>query len=160
MQDMKGKGCRQRRGARERVRPRTPPRGPSGRGGKTYFHGTTNGSAGIALAKLVEAVKNGAVLSHVVPLELPEVLVLVVRRDQPEELDVLVRVEPRELVVPGRRRAVDLKVLVQPVVQQQVVRHSNTVGLHGMGLAIVVVPDLRVVEVSDLQARGRRREKE
>ena len=29
-----------------------------------------------------------------------------------------------------------------------------------MGLAIVVVPDLRVVEVSDLQARGRRREKE
>ena len=51
---------------------------------------------------------------------------------------------------------VDLHLSIQPVAQQQVVRHADAVRLHRVTLAIIVVADVGVVEVADLAlARGR-----
>ena len=52
---------------------------------------------------------------------------------------------------------VDLHLLVEAIVEQQVVSHANTMRLHGMALAIVVVANVRVVEVAHplLAARAR-----
>ena len=98
--------------------------------------------AGRQLAELVEAVEDGTVLADVEPLHLLVVLPHVVRPDGPEEPDVVVRVKLGHLLLGRLVRTVDLHLSVQPVVQQQVVRHPYPVGLHGVALAIVVVPDV------------------
>ena len=82
------------------------------------------------------------------PLHLLVVLPHVVRPDGPEEPDVVVRVKLGHLLLGRLVRTVDLHLSVQPVVQQQVVRHPYPVGLHGVALAIVVVPDITVVVVT------------
>ena len=42
----------------------------------------------------------------------------------------------------GLVRPVDLHLAVEPVVEQEVVRHANAVRLHRVALAVVVVPDV------------------
>lgn len=42
----------------------------------------------------------------------------------------------------GKRTHVNLHFPVQPVVEEEVVRHADPVGLHGMALAVVVVPNV------------------
>ena len=45
-------------------------------------------------------------------------------------------------------RPVDLHLPVEAVVEEKVVRHPHPVGLHGVALPIVVVPDITVVVVT------------
>ena len=116
--------------------------------------GAADRPARVALAELVQAIEHGAILADVVPLQLAQMLVLVVGRDEAQELDVLVRVEARELVVRRGRGPVHLHLLIQAVVQEQVVRHADAVRLHRVPLPVVVVPDLCVVEVGDLETIG------
>jgi hypothetical protein len=61
---------------------------------------------------------------------------------------LFLRVELGHLLEGGGRRAVDLHLLVQAVIEQQVVRHPNPVRLHRVPLPIVVVADVAVVEVT------------
>ncbi|KAJ8576738.1 hypothetical protein ON010_g2470 [Phytophthora cinnamomi] len=61
------------------------------------FGGATDGSRRVELAELEEAVKDRAVLAHVEALQLAQILVHVVGRHKPQEVDVVVRVEAREL---------------------------------------------------------------
>lgn len=58
----------------------------------------THGAAGGQLAVLPQAVEHGAVLAHVEPLHLLEVVLLVLGADAPEEVDVVVGVELRHLL--------------------------------------------------------------
>jgi len=51
--------------------------------------------------------------------------------------------------VERRKTHVDLHLLVQAIVHDQAVGHSNAVWLHGMSRDIGVVSDIRVIEVSD-----------
>mmetsp|Transcript_21755 Transcript_21755/g.64501 ORF Transcript_21755/g.64501 Transcript_21755/m.64501 type:complete len:428 (+) Transcript_21755:163-1446(+) len=119
--------------------------------------GAADRAARAGLAKLVEALEDGAVLADVESLHLLGVLAHVVWRDVPQEAHVLVGVELAQLIEGGRARPVDLHLLVEAIVEQQVVSHANTMRLHGMALAIVVVANVRVVEVAHplLAARAR-----
>ena len=75
---------------------------------------------------------------------------LVVRRDEAHELDVLVRVERRHVLPRRRVRAHDLELLVDAIRLEQVVRHADAVRLHRVALAVVVVADVRVVVIAHL----------
>lgn len=55
---------------------------------------------------------------------------------------------PAHVLVPGGEGSEDLHLVVETIVQEQVVRHPYPVRLHGVTHAIVVVPDLRVIEVT------------
>ena len=101
------------------------------------------------LAELVEAVKDWTVLAHIEPLEELAVLSHVVRPDGPEEPDVVVTVELGHLVLSGLVRPVHLHLTVEPVVEEEVVGHPHPVRLHGVALAIIVVPNVTVVVVTD-----------
>ena len=46
---------------------------------------------------------------------------------------------------------VDLHLSVESIVEEQVMGHPHTVGLHGVTLAIVVVPNVTVVIVTDFR---------
>ena len=111
--------------------------------------GAADGAGSVQLAELEEAVENGAVLPDVEALELADVVLHVVGGDDAEEVDVVVGVEARH----GRRAdeagPEDLHPPVQAVVHDEVVRHADAVGLHGVALAVVVVADLGIVEVGD-----------
>mmetsp|Transcript_22235 Transcript_22235/g.68622 ORF Transcript_22235/g.68622 Transcript_22235/m.68622 type:complete len:392 (+) Transcript_22235:358-1533(+) len=119
-------------------------------------HRAADGPRRVELAEFEEPVEDGAVLAHVEALELPQVLVHVVGRDDAEEIDVVVRVEPRhERRVHGLGPE-HLHHAVEPVVHHEVVRHPHAVRLHRVALAVVEVSDLRVVEVRDASsARSR-----
>mmetsp|Transcript_13936 Transcript_13936/g.33257 ORF Transcript_13936/g.33257 Transcript_13936/m.33257 type:complete len:206 (+) Transcript_13936:977-1594(+) len=113
--------------------------------------GPVDGGAGVQLGELVQSVEDGAVgvFPGVELLHLAGVLPEVVGVDLGEEVDVVVGVEARH----GRRAdeagPEDLHPPVQAVVHDEVVRHADAVGLHGVALAVVVVADLGIVEVGD-----------
>ena len=50
--------------------------------------------------------------------------------------------------------AAHLHLVVQPIVQDEVVRHPNPVWLHGMASPIVIASKLGVIEVGNLPAAG------
>lgn len=118
--------------------------------GAIELDGGANGAAGGGLAEAEEAVEDGAVLADVEALEvagegdLGEGL----GGDVGEEVDVVLGVEAADVHGGGREGAVDLHAAVEAVVHDQVVRHSDSVRLHGVPLPVVVVPDRRLVEVA------------
>jgi hypothetical protein len=48
-------------------------------------------------------------------------------------------------------RSVDLHLPVEPIVKKEVVGHSHAVGLHGVALAVVVVPNVTIIVVANLR---------
>eukprot|EP00850_Spirogloea_muscicola_P000528 SM000002S05608 [mRNA] locus=s2:1102154:1104177:- [translate_table: standard] len=72
---------------------------------------------------------------------------LVLGRHGPQELHVIVGVEPAHVLVARREWLEDVQLRVHAVVHQQRVRHADAVRLHGVPLAVVIVPHLRVVKV-------------
>eukprot|EP00850_Spirogloea_muscicola_P008017 SM000042S15284 [mRNA] locus=s42:174238:177192:+ [translate_table: standard] len=111
------------------------------------LHRAADRPPGVRLAELVEPVEHRAVLAHVEALQLARVVGLVLGRHGPQELHVVVGVEPAHVLVARRERLEDVQLGVHAVVHQQRVRHADAVRLHGVPLAVVVVPHLCVVEV-------------
>jgi len=67
--------------------------------------------------------------------QLLDVLADGLRADRSQEAQVLLGVEAGHLLESGRLRAVDGQLLVQPIVDDQVVRHANAMWLPGGGQA-------------------------
>lgn len=66
----------------------------------------------------------------------------VVLRYDPQEVDVVVRVEAGHVLAADGLRPKHLHLAVQTVVYHQVVGHANTMRFHGVTLTVVVIPDL------------------
>ena len=111
--------------------------------------GGADGAAGRSLAEAEQAVEDGAVLADVEALEVAGEgrLGEGVGADGGEEVDVVVGVEAADVVGGGGEGAVDLHAAVEGVVHDEVVGHTDAVGLHGVPLTVVVVADARLVEV-------------
>jgi len=62
--------------------------------------------------------------------------------------------EPRHGRGTDETRAEDVHLFVEAVVDDEVVRHADAVGFHGVALAVVVVAHLGIVEVRDATAGG------
>lgn len=110
---------------------------------------STNRATSIGLAKGVKTVKDRTVFTDVEPFELADLILLSLGRNAAEEGDVVVGVEAAEVTVTCGERFEDLHVLEETVVSEEGVGHADAVWLHGVALAVVVVPNLRVVEVAD-----------
>lgn len=67
--------------------------------------------------------------------------------DGGQELDVLRRVEAADIFGAGGEGAADFHAAVEGVVDDEIVRHADAVGLHWVALAVVVVADCWLVEV-------------
>lgn len=115
--------------------------------------GAAYGAAGVGLAEGVETVEDGAVLADVEALEGADLVLLGLRGDGAEEGNVVVGVEAAEVAIAGGVGLVDLHVAEEAVVCEEGVRHPDPVRLHRVALPVVVVPDLRVVEVAHLPIR-------
>ena len=111
--------------------------------------GAADGAGGVQLAELEEPVEDRAVLPDVEALQLPDVVLHVVGGDDAEEVDVVVGMEARHGGRADEAGAEDLHPPVQAVVDDEVVRHADAVGLHGVALAVVVVANLGIVEVGN-----------
>lgn len=74
-------------------------------------------------------------------------------RDGPEKGDVVVGVEATEVAIACRIGAEHVHLAEEPVAAEQRVGHADPMRLHGVALAVVVVPHLRVVEVAHLTLR-------
>ena len=109
---------------------------------------STNRATSIRLTKGIKPVKDRTVFTNVEPLELADLILLSLGRNAAEKGDVVVGVEAAEVTVTGGERLEDLHVLEETVVSEESVRHADAVRLHGVALAVVVVPNLRVVEVA------------
>mmetsp|Transcript_6128 Transcript_6128/g.20644 ORF Transcript_6128/g.20644 Transcript_6128/m.20644 type:complete len:351 (+) Transcript_6128:838-1890(+) len=114
------------------------------------LHCAADRTSRVNLAKVEQAIEHRTVLPDVEALELPDVLVLVVRSDEAQKLDVLVGVKARHVLSRARPRLENLELFVDAVRKQQLVRHAHAVRLHRMPLAVVVVAHIRVVEVRHL----------
>lgn len=64
-----------------------------------------------------------------------------------EEVDIVVRMEAANVGCFGGERTADFHTTVERVVDYEVVRHTDAVGLHGVALAVVVIADCGFVEV-------------
>lgn len=73
-----------------------------------------------------------------------------------EELDELVLVERSHVGGLGRDWNEGFHVLVEIVVQEQAVGHSDTMGLHRVARPVVVVADVGIVEIRHLHTGGAR----
>lgn len=80
----------------------------------------------------------------------------VVGSDNLEEIDVIIRVKSCHGRGAEKTRAKDIHFFVQAVVDDKVVCHAYTVGLHGVALTVVVIAHLGVVKVRDAAGGGRR----
>lgn len=120
--------------------------------------GGADGAAGGGAAEVEEAVEDGAILADVEALELAEVGVGILgedlRRDGGEEVDVVVGVEAADVGGGGREGTVDLHAAVEGVVDDEVVRHADSVRLHWVPLTVVVIADGGLVEVGHSSLLG------
>ena len=71
-------------------------------------------------------------------LQLVQILLLVVRRDALEEVDVVGGVEPLQLLLTGGVGPVHLHTLVHAVGEEEGVGHAKAVGLHWVAGHVVV----------------------
>lgn len=117
---------------------------------RSTFHTAASTDA----AELEQAIEDWTVISNVVFALLFGEVVHVVRRDALQEINIFVCVELRHLVLGSGFGAVDLQLLVQPVVHDQTVSHANPMGFHGMAGVVCIVADIAVVEVRDLLRLG------
>jgi hypothetical protein len=69
------------------------------------------------------------------------------RGNAPQELDVLVGVEARQISLRCARRLQYLQFLVNSVSNQKLVNHSHSMGFHWMSQSVIVVADVMVVKV-------------
>ena len=74
----------------------------------------------------------------------------VLRGHSLQELDVFFRVEPGHVVRGRDVGPEDLHLLVEAIVQDQGMRNTETVRLHGVAGPIVEAPDIGVVKVDNL----------
>lgn len=113
------------------------------------FGGGADRAACGGLTEAKKAIENRAILVGVADFEAAIVLAGVVGRNGLEEIDVVVGMEAAEVVVGGWKRSGNGHMTVEVVVLDEGVGHADTVGLHYVGLAVVVVSDIGVVEVCD-----------
>jgi hypothetical protein len=109
------------------------------------LHATSSADA----TELEQAVEDRAIVANVILALLFAEVVHVVGCDALQEIDIFVGVELGHLVLGGGLCAVDLQVLVETVVHDEGVRHTNTVWLHGVASVVGIVADIAVVEVGD-----------
>lgn len=114
------------------------------------FHSTTNRATSVSLAKRIQPIKDGAVLTHIEPLELPQLVLLRFGGDVSEKRNVIVGVEAAEVPVSGRVGFEDLHMLQKTVVGEKGMGHANPVRLHRVPLAIIVISHFWVVEITHL----------
>lgn len=132
------------------------------------LYGSTKGTASRGLAELEETIEHRAVLANIEPAKLPgrgssgggrsRVLGRAggrrgessdgLRGDRGEEVNVIVRVEAANVSGGGGEGARDLHATVEVVVDDEVVSHADAMGLHGVALAVVVIADGRLIEVT------------
>ena len=77
----------------------------------------------------------------------------IIRPDRAQEPDVLAAVEAGHVLKVCLVRTVDLHLAVEPVVEDEVVRHAYAMWLHRVALAVVEVPDVSVVVIAHLLLR-------
>lgn len=70
-------------------------------------------------------------------------IIRLIRRDPVDKVDVIVRVKACHFLHRCWGWAADFQLLVQAIVHDQVMRHSNTMRFHRMVGGIVVVADIR-----------------
>lgn len=118
--------------------------------------GGANRATGRGLAEAEEAVEDGAVLADVEALEVASVdgVGEGLGGDGGEEVDVVIGVEFSDVLGCGGERAADFHAAVEAVVYDQVVRHTDSVGLHRVALAVVVIADGGLVEVAHSTLRS------
>jgi hypothetical protein len=109
----------------------------------------TNRSSSIGLAKGIKAVKDGTVFTNIEALKLANLILLGFRGNAAEKRDIVVGVEAAEITVAGREGLENLHMLKETVVSEEGMGHADAMGLHGMTLAIVVIADLRVIEITN-----------
>lgn len=109
----------------------------------------TNRAPGIGLAERIKTVEDGAIFTNIEALELTKLILLGFRGNAAEKGDIVVGVEAAEITVAGRKGLEDLHMLEETVMSEKGMGHADAVGLHGMTLAIVVIPDLWVVEIAN-----------
>lgn len=119
--------------------------------------GGTNGTPSGCLAEGEEAVEYRAVLANVETLELTQkggIGVGLLRGHGGEEGDVVLRMEASDIVWGSGEGSEDLEASMEVVVDNKVVSHADAVGLHRVALAIVVIANGRLVEVTDAAFTG------
>ena len=109
----------------------------------------SDGAGGVELTELEKAVKDGAVFPYVEALQLADVVLHVVRRDDTKEVNVVVGVESRHRGRAHEARPENLHSSVQPIVHHEIVSHADSMRLHRVTLAIVVIAHLGIVEVGN-----------
>ena len=111
---------------------------------------TLHAAASTDTAEFEQTVEDRTVVADVVFALLFAEVVHVVWGDALQEVDVLVGVELGHLVLGCGLCAVDFEVLVEAVVHDEGVCHTDAVWLHWVACVIGVVANVAVVEVCDL----------
>lgn len=114
------------------------------------LNSSTNGAASRGLAETKKPIKHGTVLPDIEAFQVPR-KGGVARRlggHGGEELDVLVGVEPADVRGPRGEWTVDFHPTVETVVDDEIVGHADSVGLHWMTLSVVIIADCWFVEVT------------
>jgi hypothetical protein len=104
--------------------------------------------------KLKQAIENGTIVADIILALLLGKIVHIIGGDPLQEVDVLVGVELRHLVLGGGLGAVDFELAVQAVVHDEAVGHADAVGFHGVAGVVGVVAHVAVVEVGDFLGLG------
>ena len=110
--------------------------------------------AGTDPTKLKQPVKHRTIVAHVVLALLLRKAVHIVRCHPLQEVDVFIGVELCHLVLGCRLGTVYLEFLVEAVVHDERMRHSDAVWLHWVAGVVGIIAHVRVVEVGHLAWLG------
>ena len=107
------------------------------------LNNSSNGTTSGGLTESEEFVKERTILSKIKALQMARECVLAdgLRGDGSEKIHVVVGVEKVKVNGPRKERTVYLHASMDAVVDYEIVSHTDSVRLHRMTLAVVVVPD-------------------
>ena len=91
-------------------------------------------SSGVGLTILVQAVEQRTIVSDIEAHQLTSKVVARLRSDQFQKIHVIVRVKTGHVFKSGQTRTKHLQLLVQAVVENQIVGHSDAMRFHRMSL--------------------------
>ena len=119
------------------------------------LNSSTNGATSGGLTKPKESIKDRTIFSNIEALKVSRegVFAESLRRNGGEKIYVVIGVEESNIGGCSWERSVDLHTAMEAVVDYEIMSHTDSVWLHWVALAIVVVSDCWLVEVAHAPLR-------
>mmetsp|Transcript_22290 Transcript_22290/g.37806 ORF Transcript_22290/g.37806 Transcript_22290/m.37806 type:complete len:201 (-) Transcript_22290:18-620(-) len=111
-------------------------------------HCSINRTSCCNLRKFINSIKYRTIITDIKHMQLFDEMSHVVGRDVTQKIHIVVRVEYCQFFVVASMRFKNIHFIIQSIVDQQIMGHSNSMRFHWMRLAIIEIANFSIIKIS------------